>query len=104
MKLDGNQWESDIIEDLFDDRDKNLTYNIQLNPNKPKDTWYWMFELKGTYSVKSGYKEIKSMHVKWEENDASSIWQKLWKLKIPTKVKTFLWRTLTNCLPTRVNL
>lgn len=44
------------------------------------------------------------MHNSWEEIDTSSTWQKLWKINVPIKVKTFLWRVLTNCLPTRVNL
>lgn len=31
----------------------------------------------------------------------SGFWKKLWNLKIPNKVKNFLWRALSNCLPSK---
>ena len=34
-------------------------------------------------------------------NDNSGFWRKLWNLKIPPKVKNFLWRSINNCLPTK---
>lgn len=34
-------------------------------------------------------------------NDNSGFWRKLWNLKIPPKVKNFLWRAVNNCLPTK---
>ena len=33
-----------------------------------------------------------------------STWRGLWKLKVPPKVRTFLWRACIGCLPTRENL
>ena len=42
------------------------------------------------------------------ESSASSagkkIWQALWNLKIPNKIKVFGWRACTDILPTRANL
>lgn len=104
MIVEGNQWEKDIIEDLFEEQGKNLIYSIQLNPNKSKDPWYWIHELNGAYSVKIAYKEVQTMHNRWEENETRSIWQKIWNLKVPANFKTFIKRTLTNYLPTRRNL
>ncbi|XP_060969533.1 uncharacterized protein LOC133036804 [Cannabis sativa] len=37
-------------------------------------------------------------------HDNSSFWRKFWYLKIPPKVKNFLWRALSNCVPTLVSL
>lgn len=31
-------------------------------------------------------------------------WRKLWNLKVPPKVKNFIWRALTGCLPTKDQL
>lgn len=33
-----------------------------------------------------------------------SVWEKLWKLKIPNKIKVFGWRACLDILPTRENL
>ena len=32
------------------------------------------------------------------------MWKKIWKLNVPPKVRTFLWRACSNILPTRGNL
>ena len=33
-----------------------------------------------------------------------SFWKSIWYLKVPNKVKVFLWRACSNVLPTKVNL
>lgn len=39
------------------------------------------------------------------QNDSNSgFWRKMWNLKIPPKVKNFLWRAVSDCLPTRDQL
>ena len=42
-----------------------------------------------------------------ESSDLSSMkqfWQRLWKAKIPNKIKAFSWRAYQNILPTKMNL
>ncbi|KAK9989399.1 hypothetical protein SO802_029638 [Lithocarpus litseifolius] len=36
--------------------------------------------------------------------EQSLVWNKIWSLNVPPKVRTFLWRACSNCLPTRDNL
>ncbi|XP_060969941.1 uncharacterized mitochondrial protein AtMg00310-like [Cannabis sativa] len=36
--------------------------------------------------------------------DNSGFWRKMWHLKIPPKVKNLLWRAITDCLPTCLQL
>jgi hypothetical protein len=42
---------------------------------------------------------VDNNHLKEEGN-----WRKLWKLKVPTKVKIFLSRALEGCLPVKERL
>ena len=44
----------------------------------------------------------------WAEHsmtrEHSLVWNKIWSLNVPSKVRTFLWRACSNYLPTRDNL
>ncbi|XP_024035529.1 uncharacterized protein LOC127899286 [Citrus sinensis] len=44
------------------------------------------------------------MLVYLSEIPSSNIWQRIWKLKVPAKVKHFIWRVGVNVLPTADNL
>ncbi|KAL5573013.1 hypothetical protein UlMin_022610 [Ulmus minor] len=62
----------------------------------------------GLYSVKSAYKLAFSADCVQEATSSSSqtstLWNFLWQLSIPPKVKIFWWRALHNIIPTSWNL
>lgn len=64
------------------------------------------YEKRWNFTVKSDY----HVAVKEEEGAAggspsqTSSWNREWSLDIPEKTNIFLWRTLTNLLPTACNL
>ena len=70
----------------------------------------WLHNRKGVYSVRSGYYIARRVMRKddWAESSRGSgglqIWKKLWKLRVPNKIKVFGWRTCHEILPTCVNL
>nr|ABN08838.1 Thioredoxin-like fold [Medicago truncatula] len=64
----------------------------------------WKFEKDGAYSVKSAYKDILNHDVSVVQHRVSGNWNCVWSLKLPPKVKNFLWRACRNCLPTRICL
>ncbi|KAL0003686.1 hypothetical protein SO802_011247 [Lithocarpus litseifolius] len=73
------------------------------------DFLYSAFEKEGVYTVKSGYKAICKEENLVEASVSNSaatrnLWSGIWKLKCPGKIKHFLWRACTNCLPTKANL
>lgn len=69
--------------------------------------WYWPKD--GLYEVKSGY-HFARMHQQNLDSPSSSLttleilWQKVWQLNIPPKVKHFAWQTISNTLPIKSNL
>lgn len=64
--------------------------------NNVKDSWFWLLDEKGDYTVKSGYRWLQG---EFEDIDRR-FWNKLWSLKLPGKVTSFLWRVSKECLPT----
>ena len=73
------------------------------------DVLIWPKERSGQYSVKSGYSLLHesppSDPVQTEEVEARKLfWRRIWKLRIPEKIKHFMWKSCTNSLPTKTNL
>lgn len=71
------------------------------------DKIIWHFDKAGKYTVKSGYKVFMNSKIDGVSSNFDSmtrVWNKLWKLSIPTKIKHFYWKAIKNTLPTRLNL
>ena len=84
---------------------------IPLSRRQVPDTIFWLYTKSGEYSVKSGYHTTRLLSKQEAEKGESSgeviggpVWARLWKLKIPNKIKVFGWRACQDILPTRENL
>lgn len=97
------QWDEEVVTDIFDTRDANLIMSILLQ-SAGVDSWYWCKERMGNYTVKSAYLLLQDIKGAYQVSNNSGFWRKLWNLKIPSKVKHFLWRAITCCLPTKDQL
>ena len=67
MNLAQNEWDKDLLNDIFDERDANLIQSIPINSDEA-DSWYWKNEKLGMYSVISAYKALQDDR---EEHDLS---------------------------------
>uniref|UniRef100_A0A803PSK2 RNase H type-1 domain-containing protein n=1 Tax=Cannabis sativa TaxID=3483 RepID=A0A803PSK2_CANSA len=79
MEMDELEWDEESLLDLLTDRDVALVWKIPL--------------------ATAGVDVDCNLQL-----DNSGFWLKLWQLKLPPKVKDFLWRVCTNSLPTRFQL
>ncbi|EEF39944.1 nucleic acid binding protein, putative [Ricinus communis] len=96
-------WDQEILNDLFSERDKNLINSIVLSPTVGTDQLFWFKDPKGKFSVKDVYRvQQPDFSVLYPSNVV--VWRRLWKLNIAAKCKVFMWRALTNRLPVRTNL
>lgn len=77
FKTNSREWDGDIINDLFDDRDREAIKNIVLCRNQYVDTRYWLFEQNGQYTVRSAYKLLQRIHGNWVENEDTKLWRGL---------------------------
>lgn len=100
LSMNAHGWDIDLIHDIFVDRDAEIIIAIPLHVNEP-DKWYWRKDRLGICSVKSAYTLIQENKLSREVYGDSRVWKRLWNLRIPPKVKSFIWRAAMNCLPTK---
>ena len=82
---------------------------IPLCMTQQRDVFIWPHYPNGEYTVKTGYKllcedENRATASAYDGSLQQSFWKCIWKIQIPYKVKTFLWRVCSKALPTKVNL
>lgn len=99
-------WDSQKLKDNVLSPDYEAIRSIPINKNL-EDKLIWHYDKTGSYTVKSGYKlfsNLKREGISSSSNNMSNIWNNLWKLNIPAKIKHFCWRSLNNIIPNNVNL
>lgn len=82
-----HQWNIKLVQGLFGTRDAKEILNIRLHMGTEGDKRIWHHGNNGKYSERSGYKIVQEILVENEDHKIQGEWQKLWKLKIPPKVK-----------------
>jgi hypothetical protein len=108
------EWDEQLIRDIFWPQDADEILRIPINEHT-EDWPAWHFDAKGLFSVKSAYKLAVALRDVQTGQDASCSvsahgdergfqWIKIWQLKVPNKVKMFIWRLAHNSLPVRRNL
>jgi hypothetical protein len=101
------QWDATLLGDLFNPVDVGRILQIPINNQGFDDFVAWSLTLHGRFTVRSAY------HAQWRHQFGGSasqlalpgrsainpVWKIVWKLKIPSKVKKFVWRALHGILP-----
>lgn len=100
MNEDGMGWDVEIVQDICNERDRQLIQQIPIPYRNKVDSWYWILEDTGEFSVKSGYRYLRGE----AECVNGSFWQKLWRMKLPGKVLNLSWCTSRGVLPTAAAL
>lgn len=97
------QRDEDLISEIFNERDANLILAIHLRDFE-NDSWYWRLEKYENYSVKSANNMIHESKGGVQTSANVGFWRKMWNLKIPPKIKFFLWRFCRNNIPVHIVL
>jgi hypothetical protein len=99
-------WDEMLVRSLFYTADVNHILQIPLNTHGFDDFISWNYTKHGRFTVRLAY------HLQWKNKFGprlaqlaipgsaanNHVWKALWKLKIPSKVKTFLWQALHGIL------
>jgi hypothetical protein len=78
---------------------------------KQDDYWAWLHERSGLFTVHSAYRMLikaKKTREDYFESKANcpdversqKEWNRLWSMKLPSKIKVFCWRLALNSIPT----
>lgn len=101
---DARSWDEPKVRDFFTEDDARLILATQIPNGSVKDRIAWTKSVDGKYTVKSGYQHWCDTNMSNTTVVQSSGWSKLWRLNVPHKVKTFLWRFCRNNVPVRNRL
>jgi ribonuclease HI len=100
-------WDAELLRSLFLEVDVKRILEIPINVQGFDDFIAWNYKKNGRYSVKSGY------HLQWRHtfgpranqlalpgtSALNPVWKTVWQLKLPSKIKIFLWRALHGVIP-----
>ena len=73
------------------------------------DILIWPLTVDGDYSVRSAYRMLvdngnQSLPSSSAPNGDGSMWKKIWKVRVPHKIRHVLWRSAKDSLPKKQNL
>lgn len=101
------EWDAAKLGSNMCPEDVEVIMKIPLSKVNMQDVWIWHYDKEGNYSVKSGYKLYMNLSfcgASPSDNRQSKVWKRLWQLKIPPKIRLFLWKAFQNCILTKANL
>ncbi|XP_048501337.1 uncharacterized protein LOC125497714 [Beta vulgaris subsp. vulgaris] len=94
------EWRLDVIDEVFNARDKQCILAIPLSPSSPSDVLSWSLTKDGVYSVKTAYILGKGCNF----DNFHNAWVEIWSLEVSPKALHFLWKLCTDILSTRALL
>ncbi|KAF4361685.1 hypothetical protein G4B88_008189 [Cannabis sativa] len=94
-------WNEQRIREWFGTVDAKHILNIALPAARKDDSWMWLGETSGQFSIKSAYHLVKngprSLPPTWQ-------WKLVWNTQMHTRLKILCWQILRDALPTRAKL
>uniref|UniRef100_A0A7N2MEU3 Reverse transcriptase zinc-binding domain-containing protein n=1 Tax=Quercus lobata TaxID=97700 RepID=A0A7N2MEU3_QUELO len=99
-------WNEELIDRNFFPSKVECIKSIPVSAHSTKDLLIWPLILDGTYilsKVHTGY-WLWLPTIPCLVRPTQKVWNGIWKLQVPNKVKHFIWRASGECLPMRYNL
>ena len=109
---DYTRWNLAALNELCNQEEVKEILKIPIGTKVGNDKVVWQFQKHGRYSVRSGYNRLKDQLDSNQQRNTGmqsqvpspSLWKSIWALKVPPKVKFFIWRCMKNALATKTNL
>lgn len=109
MLPDKREWNEELIRQIFYSFDADEICKINIPKTDATDCVAWHFEKNGLFLVHSAYRLAASRWSKGNpaassssrDSNDRSIWDLIWKTKVPKKIQIFGWRVATKTLATK---
>ncbi|KAL8126745.1 hypothetical protein AgCh_013868 [Apium graveolens] len=98
------KWNQPLIRERFLKEDADAILALHIPQRDIADRVVWTVSNNGEYSAKSGYHYWVNRNFGDEVVVQSIGWKKVWHLRVPHKVKVFIWRFCRNVIPIRRRL
>ncbi|XP_019153741.1 PREDICTED: uncharacterized protein LOC109150305 [Ipomoea nil] len=89
IDLQTHTWDPHILSDLFIPEDVERINMIPISPDY-EDSWYWMSDPKGTYTVKNAYRRIVASFTTWLKGAMAVLTEKQTRLMVA--ILYYIWR------------
>jgi len=104
-------WDLEPLKLNFLPIDWEVIMSIPLSSRRQEDFWAWHYEKSGVFSVRSTYRMLvdnRERRTDWIDHNPGRSdlradqkeWTELWNIKVPSKVRVFLWRLARQSMPT----
>lgn len=100
LDLDRMEWNVELIEEHFNERDQRCILAIPTSWQGQRDEITWAYSNDSNYSVKTAYMLGKGCNL----DDFHQAFVDIWGMEANPKVRHFLWRVCTNTLSVKALL
>lgn len=104
IDVHSKKWNAALVSQVFTHDLAADILNTPLYDQVPVDNMVWKAERNGIYSVRNAYRLCVEELVDTSHLRRPGYWSGIWRLKVPPKVRNFVWRVCRGVLPTRVRL
>ena len=103
-----NLWNEELLDLKFYPWEPEAIKNIHVSQIEVVDALIWPHTSDGVYSVRSAYHLLATTQHQDQPSSSNveagkGLWNGICKLKVPNKVRHFLWRAVRESLPTKFN-
>lgn len=105
IDLVSKTWREDLVRGTFLPFEANKTLGIPISLDGDADELCWVYSKDEVLYVKDVYSiALNSTEVASCSKVLDPLWSMIWKLKVPTKVRDFVWRACWDIIPHGVNI
>lgn len=102
-------WNEELLDLNFYPWEAEAIKSIHVSQFEDFDALIWPHTSVGVYSVRSAYHLLAVTQDQAQPSSSDveagkGLWNGLWKLRVPNKVRHFLWCVVRESLPTKLNL